>query len=134
MFRDYFKLVTLYKIGEVYFCLLGTNGCLAKAENERFTAADSRCHQNLKNREFMKLRRLLLRKCHFQIDLCVRLSVLRLFQVGQLYKISEVYFCLLGTKGFHVKAKNERFTTASSRCRQNLKYGNFTSSSGRLRQ
>ena len=41
---------------------------------------------------------------------------------------------LLGTNGFHVKAKNERFTAASFRCRQNLKYENFTSSFGRLRQ
>ena len=51
-----------------------------------------------------------------------------------LYEISEVHFCLLGTNGFQVKAKNERFTTASSRCRQNLKYENFTLSFGRLRQ
>ena len=36
--------------------------------------------------------------------------------------------------GFHVKAKNERFTAASSRCCQNLKCENFTSSFGRLRQ
>ena len=51
-----------------------------------------------------------------------------------LYKIGGVHFRLLGTAGFHVKAKNERFTAASSRCRQNLKYENFTSSFGRLRQ
>ena len=51
-----------------------------------------------------------------------------------LYKIAELHFRLLGTNGFHVKAKNERFTAASSRCRQNLKYENFTSSFGRLRQ
>ena len=51
-----------------------------------------------------------------------------------LYKIGELHFRLLGTNGFHVKAKNERFTAASSRCRQNLKYENFTSSFGRLRQ
>ena len=41
---------------------------------------------------------------------------------------------MLGTNGFHVKAKNEGFTAASSRCRLNLKYENFTSSFGRLRQ
>ena len=52
----------------------------------------------------------------------------------RLYKIGGVRFRLLGTNGFHVKAKNERFTAASSRCRQNLKYENFTSSFGRLRQ
>ena len=51
-----------------------------------------------------------------------------------LYKIGGVHFRLLGTDGFHVKAKNERFTPASSHCRQNLKYENFTSSFGRLRQ
>ena len=43
-----------------------------------------------------------------------------------LHKIGELHFRLLGTNGFHVKAKNERFTAASSRCRQNLKYENFT--------
>ena len=51
-----------------------------------------------------------------------------------LYKIGELHFRLLGTNGFHVKAKNERFTAASSRCRQNFKYENFTSSFDRLRQ
>ena len=50
------------------------------------------------------------------------------------YKIGGVHFRFLGTNGFHVKAKNERFTAASSRCRQNLKYENFTSSFGSLRQ
>ena len=51
-----------------------------------------------------------------------------------LYKIGELLFRLLGTIGFHVKAKNERFTAVSSRCGQNLKYENFTSSFCRLRQ
>ena len=51
-----------------------------------------------------------------------------------LYKIGEVDFRFLGTNGFHEKAKNEKFTAASSRCRQNLKFENFTSSFGRLRQ
>ena len=51
-----------------------------------------------------------------------------------LYKIGGVQFRLLGTNGFHVKAKNERFTAAGLRCRQNLKYENFTSSFGTLRQ
>ena len=48
-----------------------------------------------------------------------------------LCKISEVYFRLLGAIGFHVKAKNERFTAASWRYRQNLKYENLSSSFGR---
>ena len=51
-----------------------------------------------------------------------------------LYKIGEELFCLFGTNGFHVKAKNKRCTAADSRCHQNLKYENFTSSFGRLRQ
>ena len=50
------------------------------------------------------------------------------------YKIGGVHFPLLGTSVFHVKAKNESFTAASWRCRQNLKYENFTSSFRRLRQ
>ena len=51
-----------------------------------------------------------------------------------MYKIDEVCFHLIGTNGFHVKAENERFTAAGSCCRQKLKYENFTSSFGRLRQ
>ena len=51
-----------------------------------------------------------------------------------LYKIGEVHFRFLGAKGFHVKEKNERFNAVSLRCRQNLKYENFTWSFGRLRQ
>ena len=43
-------LVMLYKIGEVHFRLLGTNGFHAKAENERFTAAGWRCRQKLECR------------------------------------------------------------------------------------
>ena len=46
-----------------------------------------------------------------------------------LYKVSELYFRVLGMNGFHGEAENERFTVAVSRCRQNLKYF-----SGRLRQ
>ena len=49
-------------------------------------------------------------------------------------KKGEVYFHLFGTNGYHAKAKNETFTAASSRCRQNLKYENFTSSFARLSQ
>ena len=54
--------------------------------------------------------------------------------LNTLYKIRELHFRFLGTNDFYVKAKNERFTAASSRCRQNLKYENYTSSIGRLRQ
>ena len=32
-----------------------------------------------------------------------------------LYKIAEAHFRLLGTNGFHIKAKNERVTAVGSR-------------------
>ena len=51
-----------------------------------------------------------------------------------LYTMGGVQIRLPGTNGFHVKAKNERFTAANFRCRQNLNYENFPSSLGRLRQ
>ena len=86
-------------------------------------------------REFKKLRRQLQGKRHIKIELCVKLSLLRLFHVYRVVqnRRSALSLSLLGTNGFHVKAKNERFTAASSR-RQNLKYKNFTPSFGRLRQ
>ena len=40
------------RIGEVYFRWIGTNGFHVKEENERFTAAVSRCRQNLKYEKF----------------------------------------------------------------------------------
>ena len=46
-------LVRLYKISEVCFRVLRTNGFHVKAENERFTAVGSRCRQNLKYEHFM---------------------------------------------------------------------------------
>ena len=72
-------------------------------------------------REFKKLRRLLQRKRHIKIELCARLRVLRLYHVAHLYKISEVYFRLLGKNGFHLNEENERFIAAVARCRQNHK-------------
>ena len=91
------------------------------------------CQLNI--REFKKLQRLVQRKRYIKIELCVRLSILRFSSLLiMLYKIGELHFRLLGTNGFHVKAKSERFTAASSRCCQNLKYENFTPSFGRLHQ
>ena len=78
-----------------------------------------------------------LRSCDENVSLKLNfaLSLLRIFHVGRVVKkIGEVHFRLLGTNGFQVKAENERFTVTSSRCRQNLKYENFTSLFGRLRQ
>ena len=37
-----------------------------------------------------------------------------------LYEIGKIYFGLLGTNGFHVKAEKKRFTALGSSCRQNL--------------
>ena len=45
-------LITLYKIGELHFRLLGTNDFHDKTKSERFTAANSRCRQNLKCENF----------------------------------------------------------------------------------
>ena len=46
-------LVTLYEIGGVHIRLLGSNGFhVLKAKNETFTAASSRCRQNLKYENF----------------------------------------------------------------------------------
>ena len=45
-----------------------------------------------------------------------------------------MHFRLLGMNGFHVKEKNERFTTAGSHCRQKFKNANLASSFGGLRQ
>ena len=58
------------------------------------------------NRDFKKLRRPLQLKRRIKIELCVRLSVMRLFLVDQMYKLGEVNFRLLGTNGFHIKAEN----------------------------
>ena len=79
-------------------------------------------------REFKKLRRQLRRKRHIKIELCDYSMFITLDKIGG------VHFRLLGTNGFHVKAKDERFNAASSRCRQNLKYENFTGPFGRPRQ
>ena len=87
-------------------------------------------------REFKKVRRQLQRKLNVTLKLKFAFSQVFCFysRLVTLYKIGGMHFCLLGTNGFHVKAKNERVTAASSRFRQNLKYENFTSSFARLRQ
>lgn len=82
-----------------------------------------RCYL-LIDREVTVLRRLLQRKRHARIGVCVTSSVLRLFRVGHV--VQSRRFLLHGTNGFHVIAKDERFTAAGPRCRQNLKYENFT--------
>ena len=90
--------------------------------------------KNCSFREFKKLRRQLQRKRDLKIELCVKLSLLRLFHVGHLVQNRRSALLLAWYEWFSWKAKNERFTAASSRCRQNVKYENFTSLFGRLRQ
>ena len=62
-------LVTLNKVVEMHFRLLGTNGYHVKVNNKRFTAAGSRYRQNLKYENFTssfgRLRRKIAPKaCH----------------------------------------------------------------------
>ena len=87
---------------------------------------------NLK--EFKKLRQLLQRKRHFNMEFCVGLNVLRLSHVSHVVQNRRSAFRLAWRKWFSRKGKNESFTVAGSRCRQNLKNENFTSSFGRPRQ
>ena len=110
--------------------------CLARRKCDTMKKRGKKYRAIATKGEFIikKLRGLLQRKCHIKIELCVRLSVLRLFHVGHVVQNRRNDCRLLGTNGFHVKAENERLTAAGSRCRQKLKYENFTSSSGRLRQ
>ena len=66
------------------------------------------CRQvSLVKTEFNKLRRQLQPLwSHNKIELRVRLSALRWFYVGHVYKIGEVSFHLIDTNGFHVRGKN----------------------------
>ena len=70
---------------------------------------------------------------HFEQNHCFSLSNMQicdvLVVVGCLSSLisEEANFRFLGTIGFHVKAKNERFTAAGLRCRQDIKNENFTS-------
>ena len=51
-----------------------------------------------------------------------------------LFEMDEVSFHLTGTKEFHEKPENERFTSAGLCCLQSLKFDNFTLSFDGLRQ
>ena len=97
---------------------------------QRLTLLGSGLSERLRNNiketwGFKSYATVLQRKFHIKIELCVRLSVLRLVLVGHVEQIGEVHFSLLDTIGYRVKAKNERFTAASSLSRQNLKTNNF---------
>ena len=83
----------------------------------------------------IKLHRQLQRKGHIKIELCVRLSALRLVDVSHVHKIAKVSCRLiLPQMVFMSAAKNGRFTVAGSRYRQNLTYENFTLLFGRVRK
>ena len=88
-------------------------------------------------REFKRLRRQLQRKRHIKIELYVKLSLLRLFHADRFSQNRRTALSLAWYDWFSCKGKewkSERFTAASSRCCQNLKFENFTSSFSRLRQ
>ena len=72
----------------------------------------------------------------FKLNFALSISLLQLFHVDHVVQSRRSVFfaCLARMLFIHVKSKNERFTAASSCCRQNLKYENFTSSFCRLRQ
>ena len=75
-------------------------------------------------REFTKLGRQLQRKRHIKIELCVKLSLLRLFYVGRVVQNRRSALSLAWHEWFSCKGCE----LALSRCRQNIKYENFTSS------
>ena len=80
-------------------------------------------------REFKKLRRQLQQKRYIKkIEVFVDVSVLQFFHVDWRGVLS------LSWLSSDVKAKNERFTAASSRCRRNLRYEDFKSCFGRVRK
>ena len=66
-----FNVLTLYKIGEVYFRLLGTN------------AAGSRCGQNLKREQTRRWRK---QEHHLKMQLRVSAIIFQLFTVIMLEK------------------------------------------------
>ena len=75
------------------------------------------------------------RKHHFKIELNSRLSVLQLCHVSHVVRNRPSVLSLAWHEWFSCKdIKNTRCIAAGSRCRQNLKYENFTSSFGRLRK
>ena len=84
-------------------------------------------------REFKKLQRQLQRKRHIKIDLCVKLSLLRLFHVDHVVQNTRIVLSLAWYERFSCKGKEWKIY-CYERCRQHLNYENFTSSFSRLRQ
>ena len=80
------------------------------------------------NWEFTKLRRRLQRKRHIKIEFCVKLSLMRLFHVSRVVQNRRSALSLAWHEWFSSKGREWKISAASSRCRQNIKYENFTSS------
>ena len=59
----------------------------------------------VENREFKKLRRQLQRKRHIKIELCVKLSLLRLFPVDHVVQNTRIALSLAWHERFSCKAK-----------------------------
>ena len=99
------------------------------------TKSSTQCASISLFREFKKLRRLLQRKRHIEIELCVELNVLWWFYVGHGQQTRQKALSLAWHEWVSCKGKEWKIYCCGLRlCRQNLKNKNFTSSFGRLRQ
>ena len=66
-------------------------------------------------------------KTSFKIELQSSLTVLRSFPVGHVVTNKRNVLSLEWNERFYLKEESGRFSTVGSRCRQNLKFENFTS-------
>ena len=86
------------------------------------------------SREFRKLRRQLQGKQLIKTELCVKLTLLRLFHVDHVVQNRRSALSLARHEWFSCKGKEGKIYCCELPYRQNLKYENFPSSFGRLRQ
>ena len=86
--------------------------------------------------EFKKLRRQLQRKRHIKIELCVKLSLLRLFHVNQFVQNKRTALSLAWYEWFSCKGKEWKMYCCklALSSEPQIKFENFTSSFSRLRQ
>ena len=101
-------------------------------EKERFTVVCPRCRQNLKTGHFTLLESLSKDDGYGNENVSPKYN-LALSQVFRdysvlftLYNTGELSCNWMGTNGFKVKIENDCFIVICSRCRQNLKFGDFT--------
>ena len=85
-------------------------------------------------REFKKLQRQLQGKCHIKIELCVKLSLLRSFHVDHIVQNRRSALSLAWNEWFSCKGKESKIYYCELPLSSQLKYENFTTSFGRLRQ